>query len=103
MSRRKALAYKVVELSAASTSSIVPPPPALTNYEEVLARARCYGATSVSAITSQLNVVGEHGLAMRVRALSRSRGAHAHPDLSLALEVVAALSRERNSPSGRAM
>lgn len=65
-------------------------PVALEAYEGAMAAARQRGfGNTVAQITSQLKNAGFLSLARRFRAASRSRGAAAHPDLSLAAEIVA--------------
>lgn len=85
---RKAQAYKAVEFSAAqSASTSSSTSNAISRCAEVLVVGRQHGWTHSSSITTELHSIGERSLANRVRAIQCVRGAHAHPDVSLAKDV----------------
>lgn len=73
--------------AASSTSTTI------SSCTEVTAVGRMHGLSHPASLTTRLHSIGERTLAHRVRALQRVRGAHTHPDFSLAKEVDEALRR----------
>lgn len=93
-SMKKALAYSALRLAMmgdASSSN-----PALVAHEAaVQAASAVFGTRGVGDSVLALRRVGREGLARRLRASARSRGALAHPDTTLA----GAIERTREQPS----